>query len=261
MPPFSSSRRRSAASLGLAVLPAQEIVASRSRRASAPRRQAERRRGRPQGQDEGRARDAEEGAAARGDYLYDLPWYVLIGPPGAGQDHGAGQLRPEVSAVARRNAGGGRRRRRHALLRLVVHRRRGADRHRRPLHHAGFRRQGGQAELARVSRPAEEEPAAPADQRRAGRDQSRRPDDAEHARRSTRTPNAIRARLLELHDRLKVDFPVYALFTKADLVAGFMEYLRRSWTRTAASRSGARRSRPTTRRATSSARSRSSSTR
>src|SRR5258706_301481 len=36
--------------------------------------------------------------------------------------------------------------------------------------------------------------------------------------------NAIRARLLELHDRLKVDFPVYALFTKADLVAGFMEF-------------------------------------
>jgi len=36
--------------------------------------------------------------------------------------------------------------------------------------------------------------------------------------------DAIRARLLELHDRLKVDFPVYALFTKADLVAGFMEY-------------------------------------
>src|SRR6266478_15045 len=36
--------------------------------------------------------------------------------------------------------------------------------------------------------------------------------------------NAIRARLLELHDRLKVDFPVYALFTKGDLVAGFMEF-------------------------------------
>jgi type VI secretion system protein ImpL len=35
---------------------------------------------------------------------------------------------------------------------------------------------------------------------------------------------AIRARLLELHDRLKVDFPVYALFTKGDLVAGFMEF-------------------------------------
>jgi type VI secretion system protein ImpL len=36
--------------------------------------------------------------------------------------------------------------------------------------------------------------------------------------------DAISARLLELHERLKVDFPVYALFTKADLVAGFMEY-------------------------------------
>ncbi|MGH6811884.1 MAG: type VI secretion system membrane subunit TssM, partial [Methylocella sp.] len=35
---------------------------------------------------------------------------------------------------------------------------------------------------------------------------------------------AIRMRLLELHDRLKVDFPVYALFTKADLIAGFAEY-------------------------------------
>jgi type VI secretion system protein ImpL len=36
--------------------------------------------------------------------------------------------------------------------------------------------------------------------------------------------NAIRARLLDLHQRLKVDFPVYALFTKTDLVAGFTEY-------------------------------------
>jgi type VI secretion system protein ImpL len=36
--------------------------------------------------------------------------------------------------------------------------------------------------------------------------------------------NAIRARLLELHQRLKVDFPVYALFTKGDLVAGFVEF-------------------------------------
>lgn len=36
--------------------------------------------------------------------------------------------------------------------------------------------------------------------------------------------SAIRSRLLDLHERLKVDFPVYALFTKADLVAGFAEY-------------------------------------
>ena len=36
--------------------------------------------------------------------------------------------------------------------------------------------------------------------------------------------DAIRTRLLELHERLKIDFPVYALFTKADLVAGFREF-------------------------------------
>ena len=35
---------------------------------------------------------------------------------------------------------------------------------------------------------------------------------------------AIRKRLLELHQNLKIDFPVYALFTKADLLAGFAEY-------------------------------------
>ena len=35
---------------------------------------------------------------------------------------------------------------------------------------------------------------------------------------------AIRMRLLELRDRLNVDFPVYALFTKADLIAGFTDY-------------------------------------
>lgn len=36
--------------------------------------------------------------------------------------------------------------------------------------------------------------------------------------------DAIRARLLELNERLKIDFPVYAIFTKADLIAGFNEF-------------------------------------
>ena len=35
---------------------------------------------------------------------------------------------------------------------------------------------------------------------------------------------AIRKRLTELNDRLQINFPVYALFTKADLVSGFMEF-------------------------------------
>ncbi|WP_294541207.1 type VI secretion system membrane subunit TssM [uncultured Rhodoblastus sp.] len=35
---------------------------------------------------------------------------------------------------------------------------------------------------------------------------------------------AIRSRLVEIYDELKVAFPVYALFTKADLVSGFLEF-------------------------------------
>ena len=34
----------------------------------------------------------------------------------------------------------------------------------------------------------------------------------------------IRNRLQEIHETLKIAFPVYVLFTKADLIAGFMEY-------------------------------------
>jgi len=36
--------------------------------------------------------------------------------------------------------------------------------------------------------------------------------------------DAIRARLVELHDKLKINFPVYVIFTKADLIAGFREF-------------------------------------
>ena len=36
--------------------------------------------------------------------------------------------------------------------------------------------------------------------------------------------DAIRKRLDELHEELKVDFPVYAIFTKMDLVEGFTQY-------------------------------------
>jgi len=36
--------------------------------------------------------------------------------------------------------------------------------------------------------------------------------------------DAVRKRLNELHDELKIDFPVYAMFTKMDLVVGFTPY-------------------------------------
>ncbi len=39
--------------------------------------------------------------------LYDLPWYLIIGPPGAGEDDGAGQLGAQVSARRRQRGAGG----------------------------------------------------------------------------------------------------------------------------------------------------------
>ena len=163
------------------------------------------------------------GKSARG-ALYDLPWYLIIGPPGAGKTTALVNSGLKFPLAGDSAAQGGPGRRRHALLRLVVHRPGRADRHRRALHDAGLRRQGRPQELARLPRDAAAEPAAPADQRRHRRDQHRR-------RRSTCRPtevdahaDAIRKRLNELHEELKIDFPVYAVFTKMDLVAGFTQY-------------------------------------
>ena len=110
-----------------------------------------------------------------------------------GQDHGASQLRAAVSARAAPRQGRAARRRRHAQLRLVVHRRGGLPRHRRPLHHAGFRCGVGQRRVERVPRAAEEVPRAAAAQRR-DRDGQRagsadaRPGRARGARRSGAQP-------------------------------------------------------------------------
>ena len=77
------------------------------------------------------------GAMGSKQFLYDLPWYVFIGAPGSGKTTALVQLRPALPARRPLRRGGGARRRRHAQLRLVVHRRRGAPRHRRPLHDPG----------------------------------------------------------------------------------------------------------------------------
>ena len=65
--------------------------------------------------------------------------------------------------------------------------------------------------------------AAPAAQRRAGRDQ---PADLPLLGETERQAHAraIRRRVRELHDELGVRLPVYVLFTKADLIAGFIEF-------------------------------------
>ena len=69
-----------------------------------------------------------------------LPWYMFIGPPGAGKTTALVNSGLKFPLADKEGPTRAARRRRHAQLRLVVHRRGGADRHRRPLHDAGQRR-------------------------------------------------------------------------------------------------------------------------
>ena len=165
----------------------------------------------------------KKAAGAPGDYLYELPWYIIIGPPGAGKTtallnsglkfplarsnspayvEGVGGTRYcdwwfTEDAVLIDTAGryttqdsGGTGDRQSWLSFLDLLRK---NRPRQPINGV----------LLAVS--LEDLLTLPPTELKA------------HA-------DAIRTRLLELHERLKVNFPVYALFTKADLVAGFREF-------------------------------------
>jgi type VI secretion system protein ImpL len=157
------------------------------------------------------------------DYLYDLPWYVLIGPPGAGK----------TTALA--NSG----------LKFPLSR--GGS----PAAVAGL---GGTRYcdwwftedavlIDTAGRYTTQDSDAKADQKSwlafldlLKKNRPRQPingvivaialDDimTETAATIDAHAAAVRARLLELHRQLKVDFPVYVLFTKADLIAGFREF-------------------------------------
>jgi type VI secretion system protein ImpL len=165
----------------------------------------------------------KKAGGGKGDHLYDLPWYLLIGPPGAGK------------TTALVNSG----------LKFPLSR--GAT----PAAVAGV---GGTRYcdwwftedavlIDTAGRYTTQDSDAKADQQSwfafldlLKKNRSRQPINGVLVAISLEDlmvmspaeinahANAIRARLLELHDRLKVDFPVYALFTKADLVAGFMEF-------------------------------------
>ena len=99
-------------------------------------------------------------------YVYELPWYIVIGAPGAGKTTTIVNSGLEFPLAAELGPQGAARRRRHAQLRLVVHLRRGADRHRRPLHHARQLPRCRSRRMAGLPSPAAAAPAAPADQRR-----------------------------------------------------------------------------------------------
>jgi type VI secretion system protein ImpL len=156
-------------------------------------------------------------------YLYDLPWYVIIGPPGAGKTTAlvnsglkfplAGGATP--AAVA--GVGGTRYCdwwfTEEAVLIDTAGRYTTQDSDARSDKESWF----SFLDLLKKSRPRQPINGVLVAISVEDILTMSRQELAAHA-------EAIRMRLLELHQRLKVSFPVYALFTKVDLVAGFAEY-------------------------------------
>jgi type VI secretion system protein ImpL len=164
----------------------------------------------------------KKASGSRG-YLYEQPWYAIIGPPGAGKTTAllnAGlsfPLAAEMGQGAVAGVGGTRMCdwwfTETAVLIDI------AGRYTTQDSDAAVDKAGWQAFLGLLKRTRARQPlngvliaialsdiaAAPATERLA------------HAR-------AIRRRVKELYDQLGVRVPVYALFTKADLIAGFTEF-------------------------------------
>jgi len=164
----------------------------------------------------------KKASGSRG-YLYEQPWYAIIGPPGAGKTTAllnAGlkfPLAAEMGQSAVAGVGGTRMCdwwfTEDAVLIDT------AGRYTTQDSDSAVDKAGWDAFLASLKRTRARQPlngvivaismtdiaAAPQAER------------MEHAR-------AIRRRVKELYEKLGVKVPVYALFTKADLIAGFTEY-------------------------------------
>ncbi|MEI9984138.1 MAG: type VI secretion protein IcmF/TssM N-terminal domain-containing protein [Aliidongia sp.] len=174
-------------------------------------------------------------------YLYEQPWFVLIGPPGAGKTTAllnSGLSFPLSQADGSDTVVGGVGR--DAAVRLVVRRRGRADRHGRgryttqdsdaAVDQAGWT---GFLDLLRRTRPRQAingvitvisltdiAAADPAER-------------AAHAR-------AVRRRVTEISERLRLRIPVYAVFSKADRPDPASTPISTIWMPKPAARSGAR---------------------
>lgn len=156
-------------------------------------------------------------------YLYDLPWYLLIGPPGSGKTTAlvnSGLEFPLAKGMVPdklKGVGGTRYCDWWFTADAVLIDT--AGRYTTQDSDARFDQRSWRAFLELLHRNRPRQPINGVLVAISLEDLLTLPEEeiAAHA-------GAIRARLAELHARLEVDFPVYALFTKADLVSGFMEY-------------------------------------
>ena len=159
----------------------------------------------------------------RGDFLYELPWYIIIGPPGAGKTTALVNsglkfpLAKGAGASAMAGVGGTRYCdwwfTEEAVLIDT------AGRYTTQDSDAGSDRKSWLAflDLLKKDRPKQPINGVMVVISLADLMTLDRAEISAHA-------TAVRKRLTELHEQLELDFPVYAIFTKADLVSGFIEY-------------------------------------
>lgn len=153
-------------------------------------------------------------------YLYELPWYVIIGPPGAGKTTAlanSGIEFPLKQAEPVSGFGGTRDTdfwfAENAVLIDTAGRYVSQD------SHAEGDKAGWENFLSLLKKHRPNQPingvilAFSVEDMLNGTPES-----------LTRHAETVRARLAEIHQTLKIDFPVYVMFTKADLIAGFREY-------------------------------------
>ena len=160
--------------------------------------------------------------AGRKSYLYDLPWYVIIGPPGSGKTTALVNADIKFPLAEQQKGGlqgfGGTRYcdwwfAEEAILIDT------AGRYTTQDSDAVADKASWGAFLSLLKKNRPKQPIngvilafSVADLMRAEPEKIKA-----HA-------DTVRARLAEIHETLKVDFPVYVMFTKADLISGFREY-------------------------------------
>ena len=156
-------------------------------------------------------------------YLYELPWYVIVGPPGSGKTtllSNSGLRFPLSERLGKsdfRGVGGTRNCdwffAEDAIFLDTAGRYATQDSH-QPVDAAGWR---GFLDLVKKYRP--QRPINGVLVALSVSDLLAQSEDARN-----RLAKTIRQRVLELYDIFGIQFPIYLLFTKCDLVAGFTDF-------------------------------------
>jgi type VI secretion system protein ImpL len=156
-------------------------------------------------------------------YLYELPWYVIIGPPGSGKTtllSNSGLRFPLSERLGKndfRGVGGTRNCdwffAEEAIFLDTAGRYATQDSH-QPVDAAGWRGFLDLVKKYRPQRPINGVLVALSIADLLAQDEAAR----------SHLAKAIRQRVLELYDVFSIQFPVYLLFTKCDLIAGFTDF-------------------------------------